>query len=63
MLDPLNLLLKNSAKVTIGGVSGERDGSSGVLMKQEGGRGKGRLNLLKSSVHGRCPGERARITG
>ena len=52
----MNLLL--DAKMTVG----ERDGSSGVRMKKESGRGQSRLDLLKSRLHGWCPGEKPRIT-
>ena len=43
------------------GISGEKNGGSGMRMKEESGRGQGSLDTLKCPLHVRSPGERARI--
>ena len=43
------------------GISGEKNGGSGMRMKEESGRGQGSFDTLKCPLHVRSPGERARI--
>ena len=63
LLDPLDPLLEDSANVGIRGVSGEGDRSGGMRMNEESGGGQCRLDVLKISLHGWCPGERTGIAG
>ena len=44
------------------GISGEKNGGSGMRMKEESGRGQGSFDALNSPLHVRSPGERARIS-
>ena len=56
-------MLKYSTKMAIGGISGEGDWSSRVRMEEKSSRGQNFLDAVKSRLHGRRPGERARIAG
>ena len=49
----MNLLLKDSTKVGIRGISCEGDRSSGVRMEENRGRGQNFLDAVNSSPHGR----------
>ena len=48
----MNLLLKDSTKMAIGGISSEGDRSSGVRMEEKSGRGQNFLDVVKSNPHG-----------
>ena len=49
----MDLLLKDSTKMAIGGISGEGDWSSGVRMEEESSRGQNFVDAVKSPSHGR----------
>ena len=57
----MDLLLKDSTKVAIGGISGEGNWSSGVRMEEESSRGQNLLDVVKSRFYSRLPGERGRV--
>ena len=56
LLLSMNLLLKDSTKLAIGGISGEGDrgqiGAVWVRMEEKSGRAQNFLDVVKSSQHG-----------
>ena len=53
----------HSTDVGIRGIGGEGDRGGGMRVNEKSGGGQGRLDVLKSHLHGRCPGEGTEISG